>query len=139
MNLERPLPVVAATALLGVIAFAALLTGAYMLLAAWTVGSQLGGWVGDVGTAATLIIAAATFLYGGLATAAARDLWLGRPRGQVLGMIVGILAVLASLVVLLVGRTTGEVVVLLAIAAALGVATVIATAIPARDRARGSV
>ncbi len=120
MSERRSMAVTAATALLGVIAVAAYVTGVLFLFAAWAANEVVIGKFNDIGSVATMVIGLLILVYGGLATYAARKEWTGRPVGRVMGLIVALVLVLTSVMVLTVGEP-GDGTPLLAIAAGLGV------------------
>jgi hypothetical protein len=96
------------------------------------------GFVRDVGTAGSVVIGSLLLAFAAIAAFAARDEWLGRPRGNAIGLVVAIATVLAAVVAMLqvsVGRWDT----VLAIAAGLGIVTAVAILLAARaepDEAR---
>jgi hypothetical protein len=129
MNAQVPLARLIGSSLLAVIAASAVVLAAMMFFAAWATGSQLGGWVADVGTIAVLVIATLALGYAVLAAYAAREEWRARPLGRMLGLAVAIIAVLAAGTTLLVGNVA-ESTLLLYLAMGLGVATAIPLLLP---------
>jgi hypothetical protein len=125
MNSDRSLAAVVASALLGVIAAAAIVTAAFMFFGAWASQSIVSGAGRDLGAGAAILIGTLLLGFGTLAAIAARDEWRARAHARVLGMIVGILAILASATTMLTA-TVAELVPLLAIAIGLGAATIVA-------------
>lgn len=129
MDGHVPLVRLIGSSLLAVIAASALVLAALMFFAAWATGSQLSGWVADVGTVAVLIVAALSLGYAILAAYAAREEWRARPLGRMLGLAVALIAVLAAGTTLVVGNVA-ESTVLLYLAIGLGVATAIPLLLP---------
>jgi cytochrome bd-type quinol oxidase subunit 2 len=135
MSSTRSLPALVAAALLGVIAVAAVVTGALMFFGAWATSAALDGQARDLGTAAAILIGALTVAFGIFAALAAREEWMARPRGLVLGLTVGIVMVIAAAAALLTARTTAGTDALLGIAIAIGAATATAVLLDARSDA----
>lgn len=129
MNAQVPLVRLIGSSLLAVTAAAALVLAALMLFAAWATGSQVSGWVADIGSVAVLVVAALALAYAALAAYAAREEWRARPLGRMLGLAVALIAVLAAGTTLLVGNVA-ESTVLLYLAMGLGVATAIPMLLP---------
>jgi hypothetical protein len=97
-----------ATSLLGVVAMSAFVAGVFIVFGAWVVARGGGGGaLDDVGAVGAGLIGVLTIAFGVVATAAAHEAWLGRPRGRMLGLVVAIVALLAAVVPLLVGRLDG--------------------------------
>lgn len=131
MSFHRSLATTVASALLGVIAIASLVTAAFMGFAAWTIsGDTPLADGGNPGFVAVSLIGALLVGFGLLAAVAARDEWEVRQRGRPLGLVVGITAALAAATALLTTRpdTTTP---LLAVAIGLGVAATLAVAVDA--------
>jgi hypothetical protein len=124
MSVNRTLPAIVASALLGVTAIASLVTGAFMLFAAWATRSLLAGPASELGTGAAVMIGVLAIAFGGLAAVSARDTWRQRPHAAALGLLVGIVTILAAAATLLVATvTTAQP--LLYVAIGLGAATVV--------------
>ena len=130
MSFTRSLATTVASALLGVIAIASLVTGAFMGFAAWTISGDTGLTGRDPGFVAVSLIGALLVGFGLFAAVAARDEWEVRPRGRLLGLVVGLVAALAATTALLM-TPTGTSMPLLAVAVALGVAAALAVALDA--------
>lgn len=94
---------VLASSLLGVIAVASIITGAFMFFGAWVIEIDTIGRIPDVGTGAAIFIGTLAVAFGVVAALAARDVWEARARGQVLGLITGLVTVLAAASALMVG------------------------------------
>jgi hypothetical protein len=98
-----------ATSLLGVVAMSAFVAGVFILFGAWVVASGVvGGALDDVGAVGAGLIGVLAIAFGVVATIAAREAWLGRPRGRMLGLVVAVGALLAAIVPLLVARVNGN-------------------------------
>jgi hypothetical protein len=126
----RTLPALVTSALLGVTAVSALVTGAFMLFAAWATRSLLAGPVAELGTGAAALIGVLAIAFGGLAAFGARDTWRRRPHALALGLLIGIVTILASAATLLVATVT-DAQPLLYVAMGLGAATVVAVLLDA--------
>jgi hypothetical protein len=98
---------VIATALLGVLTTALLITGAFVLFGAWVLWRDTGPGDDQVATVGTALVAILTFAVGAVAAIAVRDEWLGRDRGRMLGIVVAFVVVLAVAAALMVGRLHG--------------------------------
>jgi hypothetical protein len=129
MESRIPIVRIVGSSLLAVIAAASLVFAVLMFFAAWVTGSQLSGWVGDVGTVAVLMIGVLAVAYAALAAYASLAEWRARPVGRMLGLAVAVVAVLAAGTGLLVGDVA-ESAVLLYLAIGLGVATAIPMLLP---------
>jgi energy-converting hydrogenase Eha subunit B len=96
------------------------------------------GWGGRAargrGSVGTAIIGVFTLAYALSATVAAREEWLGRPLGRLIGLVVALVALFATIVCLLV-VDLHEIEPAFYIAGAVGVLTAIALLVP--DRTRG--
>jgi hypothetical protein len=133
MSTDHRIPTLVASALIGLIAAASLVTGALMFFGAWATSTQTIGPVSDIGTAAALLIGGLTVVFGAFAAYAARETWRGRPHGTILGLIAGAVTVLAAVAALLEATVTqGEL--LLYIAVGLGIATMAAALLDAVGR-----
>jgi hypothetical protein len=109
MDRYRSLATLVATSLLGVVAMSAFVAGVFILFGAWVVArGAVGGAPGDVGAVGAGIVAILAIAFGVVATAAAHEAWLGRPRGRMLGLVVSVVALLAAVVPLLVARVNGN-------------------------------
>jgi hypothetical protein len=102
----RTLRTLVASALLGVIAVASLVSGAFMFFAAWATRSVLDGPASELGTGAAALIGVLLIGFSGLAAISARDTWQRRPYAGVLGLLVGIVTTLAAAVTLVVATVT---------------------------------
>ncbi len=109
MDRYRSLATLVATSFLGVVAMSAFVAGVFILFGAWVVAQgAVGGAVGDVGAVGAVLLATLAIALGVVATAAAHETWLGRPRGRMLGLIVAVVALLAAVVPLLVADVNGN-------------------------------
>jgi hypothetical protein len=98
-----------AASLLVVVAMSAFVAGVFILFGAWVVArGGVGGALDDVGAVGAGLVAILAIAFGVLATAAAHEEWLGRPRGRMLGLVVAVVALLAAVVPLLVTRVNGN-------------------------------
>lgn len=117
-----------ASALLGILAIAAVVIAVLMVFAAWTIGSDGQGF-GDAGVAWVITLAVLVVAYGLMAAWAARDEWLGWARGRLLGLIVAGVAVLVAIVALVAADVRGQEP-LLYILAGLGLLTMVPLVLP---------
>jgi hypothetical protein len=98
-----------AASLLVVVAMSAFVAGVFILFGAWVVARGAGGGaLDDVGAVGAGLVAILAIAFGVVATAAAHEEWLGRPRGRMLGLVVAVVALLAAVVPLLVARVNGN-------------------------------
>lgn len=98
-----------ASALLGVLAIAALISGTLFLLGAWATGQLPNATpVFRIGTATSALIGILTLGLAALAGSAARDVWALRPRGTVIGLVASIVALLGTGVPLVTGAGAGS-------------------------------
>jgi hypothetical protein len=128
------------SALLGLQAVAALVTGAFMFFGAWAISTELSGDPFDIGVGATILVGILLVAYAGLSALAARATWLSYPSGPVLGLIVGLVTTLAAVTALLVGETA-DAAPMLVIAIIVGIVTVLgvlAATAPLADRGHGT-
>ncbi|HET9614117.1 MAG TPA: hypothetical protein VFP22_04820 [Candidatus Limnocylindrales bacterium] len=107
MDRERSITTLIGTALLGVLAVAALVAGVFILFGGWVIWRGA-GTVDDVATVAAVLTGLLTIGLGVVAGFAAHEEWLGRPRGRMLGIVVALVALLAAVVPLVTGRTSGN-------------------------------
>jgi hypothetical protein len=129
MERHQSQAVLVSSALLGVLAVAAFVSGVFVLFGSWILANDSGGSVQDIGAAAAAITGAVTLAFASLAGFAAHDEWLGRPRGRVLGLAVAVAGAIGAAVPLLVGKLHGTEP-LFYIAIGLAVVTAIALLIP---------
>jgi amino acid transporter len=131
MNAQMPIVRLVGSSLLAVLAAAALVLAVLMFFAAWATGSELTGWVANIGTVAVLVFAILFLVYAGVAAYAVREEWRARPLGRMLGLAVAVIAMLAAAVTLVMGNAT-EATELLYMAIALGAVTAVAMLLPDR-------
>ena len=134
MNSHRSIAAVVASALLGVISAAAIVTAAFLALGAWATSASIDGAAGGIGAVAALLIAALPFGLSALAGWTARDAWLGRERALPLGLMVSTMTVIGALAAVVAGDA-GRSTVLLYAAIAVGAATIVALLAGARSLA----
>lgn len=135
MDSQRPFATLVASALLGVLAVAGVVAGAFMLFGAWVLRIEGPHHMLEIGIGAAVLVGILLIAFAVLAAVAARDEFRGRPHGRVLGLVVGIVAALAAGTALLVGEA-GESTPLLYIAIGVGVITVIALLFEPQPRLR---
>ena len=134
MHHQRSLPMVMASALLGVISAAAIVTAAFLALGAWATSASIDGAAGNVGSVAALLIAATLFGLAMLAGWTARDVWQGRERALPLGLMVSTMTVLGAAATIVAGNADRFIPLLYA-TIAVGSATMIALLAGARSLA----
>jgi len=134
MNPHRSIPVVVASALLGVISAAAIVTAAFLALGAWAISASIDGAAGGIGAIAVMVIAALLLGLSVLAGWTARDVWEGRERALPLGLMVSTMTMLASIAAIVAGDA-GRSTPLLYGAIAVGSATIVALLAGARSLA----
>jgi hypothetical protein len=130
------------SSLLAVLATAALVIAVFLYFAAWVTGTEMTGWVADVGTVAVVITASLALVYGLVAAYGAWATWRDRSIGRMIGLAASIVAILASGTTLLVGEVAGREP-LLYVAMGLGAVTAVTMIVPASipwsdDRPRGA-
>lgn len=103
MNPHRSIPAVVASALLGVISAAAIVTAAFLALGAWAISASIDGAAGGIGAIAVTVIAALLFGLSVLAGWTGRDVWQGRERALPLGLMVSTITVLAAIAAIVAG------------------------------------
>ncbi len=141
MEPQRSFASLIASSLLGVLSVAGLVTGAFLLFAAWVIRLESTGHANEIGTGASVLVGGLLIGFAGLAAIAAREEWRGAPRGRVLGLVVGLVAALAAATALLVGHV-GESTPLLYIAIAIAATTIVALlaeAQPVPTREHGAI
>ena len=126
------------SALLAVLAVAALVVAVFLFFAAWATGTELTGWVADVGTVAVVITASLILAFGIGAAYAAWATWIDRPIGRMIGLAVALVTMLASGATLLVGEVAQSEA-LLYIALGLGAVTAVAMIVPESVAGPGDV
>ena len=96
MNPHRSIPAVVASALLDVIAAAAIVTAAFLALGAWAISASIDGAAGGIGAISVTVIAALLYGLSVLAGWTGRDVWQGGERALPLGLMVSTITVLAA-------------------------------------------
>ena len=138
MNRRVSLPALIASSLLGVVAVATLVAAAFVLFGAWAIGSGAAeGFVDEIGTAGAALVGALLVGFAILAGIAARETFLDRPQGIVLGLITAIATVLAASAALLEASSVQSDL-LLYLAIALGAATLVAVSVDAIHQFHGA-
>ena len=134
MSPHRSIAALVASALLGVISAAAIVTAAFLALGAWATSASVDGAAGGIGAVAAMLIAALLFGLSVLAGWTARDVWQGRERALPLGLMVSTMTVLAAIAAIVAGEA-GRSTPLLYGAIAVGAATIVALLAGARSLA----
>ena len=107
MEQHRTQLTVMATALLGVLTAVLGISGAFIAFGAWVLWRDAGAGGDQTAAIGTALVAILTFGAATVAAWAARDEWLGRDRGRMLGIVVAFVVLLAVVCVLMIGRLHG--------------------------------